>query len=224
MTLRYFLESRDGDGAWDYLCRIAKERGEKEMHRILRNTVVVYYPMMVGEFFEIEGLMAWGPGHRVWASDEMLPDLKGHEAIKKLKFFVIYELANLPISYAVKNLIEKYEDPEQQCVEVRMLRYVFSCVGRDKMHELVLYMYNRIAKTRTSYELGGARPYLSYYFDTGDAMVAISGFVLLLTRGLDKKQVREERLAMVRFGQGQRFYTNLDVTKECSGKALMPQG
>lgn len=187
--LQEHLRCGRGDKAWHEIAVRLESEGVEAVRREIRNVVCTKYWWTSGEFFICEGLLGWGPGHREWAADDLLPPPSDNCFVGLRRF--LYALSQIPESPAIDQLLNARWDVANVSLAARTIRFLYRRTYVEE--EIVTYLYRRIAEVKTPYELGAARPYFKMWMDADElAPVAISGLTMILCTRLDPCKVRRE--------------------------------
>lgn len=181
--LKTLLASKDGEAAFSHLLDVWRTYGEDAAHTELLKVICERYWRTAGEYFELEGRLGWGPGHREWEGESDYPPME-QGAVDSLRMF-LHKLASM----SPEPILAKLAKSEDKAGVIFRKTVLGSKAGEYRILEVI---YSKIANLRTPYELGAARPFFKLWSDLGRFEAAMAGLVAILVKGLDRKQVQRE--------------------------------
>ena len=185
---------------------------EKEQ-ATLRWYVCMFYPWLVSELFDIEGVLGWGPGFREWEGDDEFPPPLPDAPARYQKFRRI--LDQVPMSTLLEEFMDAANSTKRRALEklvraglmtparlegklqdqqrpgVRCLALALKA-REARRPDIINLLYGRIAEKHSQYMLGGARMYLYQWRDYQNYNLAVAGLIWML-----HNPITPEKVAMV---------------------------
>lgn len=183
-----------GEEAWSYVFESLLKGRREQVQQELREVVCTHYWWLTGELWELEGSLGWEAGHREWDDSYMPPEEPG--AWAKLKRF-LRQLAETPRSEVIPHMLMTVDDETNVSLEARTFRRLMERTDED-MHRAVWFIYDRILRIGTVYQLGAAREFFRMA-ETGSRFLAVCGMVLILVRRLSRLKATQEHVMLRRF-------------------------
>lgn len=200
----------DREKAWTYIRSLLSRKRERKAHSQIVYVIGKHFWWLSGEYFEVSGYMGWSPGSRDWdvlRSDYPPPTAS---ALLHLKWFVS-DLCAIRPSKVVSSMLSGGRLSALTINEAPVFRLLSTLRHLYLGRKIGFGLYDRIADTRSLYELGAARVFFWLLNAEKWWQVGLAGLILINARGLNRKDVR---IRMLRDRRGQEELFTVEEIEE----------